>query len=128
MNTNAQKGHGYLRKTKLGLLSGIVLAGAIGGMLLTSTVSADEQPTSPQPAAEATPAKPNSDANADQFAEEVTKTVKADELKAKADEVAAVGVKVTKADEENVGKAEVGETDELKAAAEEKSRCSITGA
>ena len=120
MNTNAQKGHGYLRKTKLGLLSGIVLAGAIGGMLLTSTVSADEQPTSPQPVAEATPAKPNSDANADQFAEEVTKTVKADELKAKADEVAAVGVKVTKADEENVGKAEVGETDELKAAAEEK--------
>lgn len=57
MNTNAQKGHGYLRKTKLGLLSGIVLTGAIGGMLLTNTVSADEQPTSPQPAAEATPTK-----------------------------------------------------------------------
>ena len=121
MNTNSQKGHGYLRKTKLGLLSGIVLAGAIGGMLLTSTVSADEQPTSSQPAAEAASAEPNNDtANTDQFTEEVTKTVKADELKAKADEVAAVGVKVTKADEENVGKAEVGKTDGLKAAAEEK--------
>ena len=121
MNTNSQKkGHGYLRKTKLGLLSGIVLTGAISGMLLTNTVRADEQPTSPQPAVETTPTKPNSDTNADQFAEEVTKTVKSEELKAKADAVAATGVKVTKTDEENVGKAEVGKTDELKAAADEK--------
>ena len=44
-----EKGHGYLRKTKLGLLSGIILTTALGSLFLNGIVSADEQPNSSTP-------------------------------------------------------------------------------
>ena len=112
-----EQGHGFLRKTKLGLLSGIVLTGAFSSLFLTCVVSADEQPnssTSPN-----TVQIPPSETS--QFETETVHTVKETELKAKVEEVKALGVKVSQTEAENVGKAQTpSEVEPLRTTAEEK--------
>lgn len=112
-----EQGHGFLRKTKLGLLSGILLTGALGSLFLTSVVSADEQPNSSTNSNTAqTPPK-----EATQFEAETVHTVKEAELKAKVEEVKALGVSVTQTKTETVGKAQTpSEVEPLRTTAEEK--------
>ena len=112
-----EQGHGFLRKTKLGLLSGILLTGALGSLFLTGVVSADEQPNSSTTSntVQTPPSEPN------QFETETVHTVKETELKAKVDEVKALGVKVIQTETETVGKAQTpSEVEPLRTTAEEK--------
>lgn len=112
-----EQGHGFLRKTKLGLLSGIILTGALSSLFLTGIVSADEQPnSSTSPNTVQTPPSETS-----QFETETVHTVKETELKAKVEEVKALGVKVSQTEAENVGKAQTpSEVEPLRTTAEEK--------
>ena len=112
-----EQGHGFLRKTKLGLLSGIILTGALSSLFLTGVISADEQPNSSTPPnAAQTPPNENT-----QFETETVHKVKETELKAKVEEVKALGVKVTQTETENVGKAQTSsEVVPLRTTAEEK--------
>ena len=112
-----EQGHGFLRKTKLGLLSGIILTGALSSLFLSGVVSADEQPNaSTTPNTAQTPPSENT-----QFETETVHTVKETELKAKVEEVKAFGVSVTQTETENVGKAQTpSEVEPLRTTAEEK--------
>ena len=112
-----EQGHGFLRKTKLGLLSGIILTGALSSLFLTGVVNADEQPNSSTTSN--TVQTPPSENN--QFETETVHTVKEAELKAKVEEVKALGVSVTQTETENVGKAQTSsEVVPLRTTAEEK--------
>ena len=114
------KGHGYLRKTKLGLLSGIILTTALGSLFLNGIVSADEQPNSSTPP-NAAQTPPSETVVQSEYETSTTHTVKETELKAKIEEVKALGVKVTETPTENVGVANSSsEVTHLRATAEEK--------
>ena len=115
-----EKGHGYLRKTKLGLLSGIILTTALGSLFLNGIVSADEQPNSSTPP-NAAQTPPSETVVQSEYETSTTHTVKETELKAKVEEVKASGVKVTETPTENVGVANSSsEVTHLRATAEEK--------
>ena len=115
-----EKGHGYLRKTKLGLLSGIILTTALGSLFLNGIVSADEQPNSSTPP-NAAQTPPSETVVQSEYETSTTHTVKETELKAKVEEVKALGVKVTETPTENVGVANsYSEVTHLRATAEEK--------
>ena len=115
-----EKGHGYLRKTKLGLLSGIILTTALGSLFLNGIVSADEQPNSSTPP-NAAQTPPSETVVQSEYETSTTHTVKETELKAKVEEVKALGVKVTETPTENVGVANSSsEVTHLRATAEEK--------
>ena len=115
-----EKGHGYLRKTKLGLLSGIILTTALGSLFLNGIVSADEQPNSSTPP-NAAQTPPSETVVQSEYETSTTHTVKETELKAKIEEVKALGVKVTETPTENVGVANSSsEVTHLRATAEEK--------
>ena len=115
-----EKGHGYLRKTKLGLLSGIILTTALGSLFLNGIVSADEQPNSSTPP-NAAQTPPRETVVQSEYETSTTHTVKETELKAKVEEVKALGVKVTETPTENVGVANSSsEVTHLRATAEEK--------
>ena len=112
------QGHGFLRKTKLGLLSGIVLTGAFSSLFLSGVVSADEQPNTSTTSniVQTPPSAPNN-----QFETETVHTVKETEQKAKVEDVKALGVSVTQTETENVGKAQTpSEVEPLRTTAEEK--------
>jgi len=114
-----EKGHGYLRKTKLGLLSGIILTTALGSLFLNGIVSADEQPTNTTTSVQ--PSQPAGESSQSEYETSTTHTVKETELKAKVEEVKALGVKVTETPTENVGVANSSsEVTHLRATAEEK--------
>ena len=114
-----EKGHGYLRKTKLGLLSGIILTTALGSLFLNGIVSADEQPTNPTTSVQ--PSQPAGESSQNEFETSTTHTVKETELKAKVEEVKALGVKVTETPTENVGVANSSsEVTHIRTTAEEK--------
>ena len=115
-----EKGHGYLRKTKLGLLSGIILTTALGSLFLNGIVSADEQPNSSTPP-NAAQTPPSETVVQSEYETSTTHTVKETELKAQVEEVKALGVKVTETPTENVGVANSSsEVTHLRATAEEK--------
>ena len=115
-----EKGHGYLRKTKLGLLSGIILTTALGSLFLNGIVSADEQPNSSTPP-NAAQTPPSETVVQSEYETSTTHTVKETELKAKVEEVKDLGVKVTETSTENVGVANSSsEVTHLRATAEEK--------
>ena len=115
-----EKGHGYLRKTKLGLLSGIILTTALGSLFLNGIVSADEQPNSSTPP-NAAQTPPSETVVQSEYETSTTHTVKETELKAKVEEVKALGVKVTETPTENVGVANSSsEVTHLLTTAEEK--------
>ena len=115
-----EKGHGYLRKTKLGLLSGIILTTALGSLFLNGIVSADEQPNSSTPP-NAAQTPPSETVVQSEYETSTTHTVKETELKAKVEEVKALGVKVTETPTEKVGVANSSsEVTHLRATAEEK--------
>ena len=115
-----EKGHGYLRKTKLGLLSGIILTTALGSLCLNGIVSADEQPNSSTPP-NAAQTPPSETVVQSEYETSTTHTVKETELKAKVEEVKALGVKVTETPTENVGVANSSsEVTHLRTTAEEK--------
>ena len=115
-----EKGHGYLRKTKLGLLSGIILTTALGSLFLNGIVSADEQPNSSTPP-NAAQTPPSETVVQSEYETSTTHTVKETELKAKVEEVKALGVKVTETPTENVGVANSSsEVTHLRTTAEEK--------
>ena len=115
-----EKGYGYLRKTKLGLLSGIILTTALGSLFLNGIVSADEQPNSSTPP-NAAQTPPSETVVQSEYETSTTHTVKETELKAKIEEVKALGVKVTETPTENVGVANSSsEVTHLRATAEEK--------
>lgn len=93
-SVNKEQGHGYLRKTKLGLLSGIILTSALSCLFLNGIVSADEQPD--LSARSSSIQTPPSDLNTEnKFETRTIHTVKESELKAKVEEVKALGIKVT---------------------------------
>ena len=75
-----EKGHGYLRKTKLGLLSGIILTTALGSLFLNGIVSADEQPNSSTPP-NAAQTPPSETVVQSEYETSTTHTVKETELK-----------------------------------------------
>ena len=115
-----EKGHGYLRKTKLGLLSGIILTTALGSLFLNGIVSADEQPNSSTPP-NAAQTPPSETVVQSEYETSTTHTVKETELKAKVEEVKALGVKVTETPTENVGVANSSsEVTHIRTTAEEK--------
>ncbi|OAN12383.1 G5 domain-containing protein, partial [Streptococcus sp. CCUG 49591] len=115
-----EKGHGYLRKTKFGLLSGIILTTALGSLFLNGIVSADEQPNSSTPP-NAAQTPPSETVVQSEYETSTTHTVKETELKAKVEEVKALGVKVTETPTENVGVANSSsEVTHLRTTAEEK--------
>ena len=114
-----EQGHGYLRKTKLGLLSGIILTTALGSLFLNGIVSADEQPTNPTTSVQLS--QPAGESSQNEFETSTSHAVKEAELKAKVEEVKALGVKVTETPTENVGVANSSsEVTHLRATAEEK--------
>ena len=119
-----EKGHGYLRKTKLGLLSGIILTMALGSLFLNGVVSANEQPTNPT-----TSVQPSQSAGAsaqNEFETRTTNAVKEAELKAKVEEVKALGITVNETPVENVGTANTpSEVNPLRTTAEEKVNAEI---
>ena len=119
-SVNKEQGHGYLRKTKLGLLSGIILTSALSCLFLNGIVSADEQPD--LSASSSLAQTPPSDLNTENKYETRTiHTVKEDELKAKVEEVKALGIKVTETPAENVGTANTpSDIEPLRTKAEEK--------
>ena len=112
------KGHGYLRKTSFGLVSGILLTSSIFITLGTNPILAvqEEKVDSTENVA------PNGKIEAkDEFVREETVTVKEAALKAKVEEVKTVGVTVEEKPAEAVGVAKT-ETEEasLKKEAETK--------
>ena len=114
-----EKGHGYLRKTKLGLLSGIILTTALGSLFLNGIVSADEQPTNPTTSVQ--PSKPAGESSRNEFETSTSHAVKEAELKAKVEEVKALGITVNETPVENVGTANTSsEVNQLRKTAEEK--------
>ena len=109
------KGHGYLKKTKLGLVSGIILASSLFVSLGSNTfVLAEETNTNSTKNVASNETK-------DEFVREETVTVKEAELKAKVEEVKTAGVTVEEKPAESVGVAKT-ETEEapLKKVAETK--------
>jgi G5 domain protein len=119
-SVNKEQGHGYLRKTKLGLLSGIILTSALSCLFLNGIVSADEQPD--LSASSSSAQTPPSDLNTEnKFETRTIHTVKESELKAKVEEVKALGIKVTEIPAENVGTANTpSDIEPLRTKAEEK--------
>ena len=119
-SVNKEQGHGYLRKTKLGLLSGIILTSALSCLFLNGIVSADEQPD--LSASSSSAQTPSSDSNIENKYETRTiHAVKDSELKAKVEEVKALGIKVTETPAENVGTANTpSDIEPLRTKAEEK--------
>ena len=114
-----EKGHGYLRKTKLGLLSGIILTTALGSLFLNGIVSADEQPTNPTTSVQ--PSQPAGESSQNEFETSTSHAVKEAELKAKVEEVKALGITVNETPVENVGTANTpSEVNPLRTTAEEK--------
>ena len=112
------KGHGYLKKTKLGLVSGIILASSLFVSLGSNTfVLAEETNTN---STENVAPKENNETK-DKFVREETVTVKEAALKAKVEEVKTAGVIVEEKPAEAVGVAKT-ETEEasLKKEAETK--------
>ena len=112
------KGHGYLKKTKLGLVSGIILASSLFVSLGSNTfVLAEETNTN---STENVAPKENNETK-DKFVREETVTVKEAALKAKVEEVKTAGVTVEEKPAEAVGAAKT-ETEEasLKKEAETK--------
>ena len=112
------KGHGYLKKTKLGLVSGIILASSLFVSLGSNTfVLAEETNTN---STENVASNGNNEKK-DEFVREETVPVKEAELKAKVEEVKKSGVNVEKKPAESVGVAKT-ETEEttLKKKAETK--------
>ena len=102
------KGHGYLKKTKLGLVSGIILASSLFVSLGTNTfVLAEETNTN---STENVAPKENNETK-DKFVREETVSVKEAELKAKVEEVKKSGVTVEEKPGESVGVAKT-ETEE----------------
>ena len=102
------KGHGYLRKTNLGLVSSILLASSLFMTLGNNPILAaqEEKVNSTENFA------PNGKTEAkDQFVREETVTVKKAELKAKVEEVKTAGVTVEEKPAESVGVAKT-ETEE----------------
>ena len=112
------KGHGYLKKTKLGLVSGIILASSLFVSLGSNTfVLAEETNTNPT---ENVGSNGKSETK-DEFVREETVPVKEAELKAKVEEVKKAGVNVEEKQDENVGTAKVeSEEAALKKAGETK--------
>ena len=118
-NLSAQvKGHGYLKKTKLGLVSGIILASSLFVSLGSNTVVLAEGTNTNS--AENIASNGNNEKE-DEFVRGETITVKETELKAKVEEVKTAGVTVEKKPTESVGVAKT-ETEEtsLKKKAETK--------
>ena len=114
-----EKGHGYLRKTKLGLLSGIVLTMALGSLFLNSIVSANEQSANPTTSVQ--PSQPAGESSQNEFETSTSHAVKEAELKAKVEEVKALGITVNETPVENVGTANtLSEVNPLRKTAEEK--------
>lgn len=112
------KGHGYLKKTKLGLVSGIILASSLFVSLGSNTfVLAEETNTN---STENVASNGNNEKK-DEFVREETVPVKEAELKAKVEEVKKSGVNVEEKPAESVGVAKT-ETEEttLKKKAETK--------
>ena len=102
------KGHGYLKKTKLGLVSGIILASSLFVSLGSNTfVLAEETNTN---STENVAPKENNETK-DEFVREETVTVKEAALKAKVEEVKTAGVTVEEKPAEAVGVAKT-ETEE----------------
>ena len=102
------KGHGYLKKTKLGLVSGIILASSLFVSLGSNTfVFAEETNTN---SIENVAPKENNETK-DEFVREETVTVKEAALKAKVEEVKTAGVTVEEKPAEAVGVAKT-ETEE----------------
>ena len=102
------KGHGYLRKTNLGLVSSILLASSLFMTLGNNPILAaqEEKVNSTENFA------PNGKTEAkDQFVREETVTVKKAELKAKVEEVKTAGVVIEEKPAESVGVAKT-ETEE----------------
>ena len=100
------KGHGYLKKTKLGLVSGIILASSLFVSLGSNTfVLAEETNTN---STENVAPKKNNETK-DEFVREETVTVKEAALKAKVEEVKTAGVTVEEKPAENIGKAKITE-------------------
>ena len=118
-NLSAQvKGHGYLKKTKLGLVSGIILASSLFVSLGSNTfVLAEETNTN---STENVASNGNNEKK-DEFVREKIVPVKEAELKAKVEEVKKSGVTVEEKPAEAVGSAKT-ETEEasLKKEAETK--------
>ena len=103
------KGHGYLRKTNLGLVSGILLASSLFVSLGSNTfVLAEETNTN---STENVAPKENNETK-DKFVREETVSVKEAELKAKVEEVKKSGVTVEEKPVEVVGTAKT-ETEEV---------------
>ena len=114
-----EKGHGYLRKTKLGLLSGIVLTMALGSLFLNSIVSANEQSANPTTSVQ--PSQPEGESSQNEFETSTSHAVKEAELKAKVEEVKALGITVNEKQVENFGTANtLSEVNPLRKTAEEK--------
>ena len=112
------KGHGYLKKTKLGLVSGIILASSLFVSLGSNTfVLAEETNTN----STGNVASNGNNEKKDEFVREETVPVKEAELKAKVKEVKKSGVNVEEKPAESVGVAKT-ETEEttLKKKAETK--------
>ena len=112
------KGHGYLKKTKLGLVSGIILASSLFVSLGSNRfVFAEETNTN---SIENVAPKENNETK-DEFVREETVTVKEAALKAKVEEVKTAGVTVEEKPAEAVGAAKtVTEEASLKKEAETK--------
>ena len=111
-------GHGYLRKTKLGLVSGIILASSLFVSLGSNTFVLAEETN--RNSTENVESNGKSEAK-DKFVREETVTVKEAALKAKVEEVKTAGVTVEEKPAEAVGAAKT-ETEEasLKKEAETK--------
>ena len=112
------KGHGYLRKTNLGLVSSILLASSLFMTLGTNPILAAQEEK--VDSTENVSPKGKTEVK-DEFVREETVTVKEDELKAKVKEVKTAGVNVEEKPSEAVGTAKT-ETEEasLKKEAETK--------
>ena len=112
------KGHGYLRKTNLGLVSSILLASSLFMTLGTNQILAAQEEK--VDSTENVSPKGKTEVK-DEFVREETVTVKEDELKAKVKEVKTAGVNVEEKPSEAVGAAKT-ETEEasLKKEAETK--------
>ena len=112
------KGHGYLKKTKLGLVSGIILASSLFISLGSNTFVLAEETN--KNSTENVASNGNNETK-DEFVREETITVKETELKAKVEEVKTAGVTVEEKPAESVGAAKT-ETEEttLKKKAETK--------
>ena len=112
------KGHGYLKKTKLGLVSGIILASSLFVSLGCNTfVLAEETNTN---STENVAPKENNETK-DKFVREETVTVKEAALKSKVEEVKTSGVTIEEKPAEVVGAAKTEtEEDSLKKEAETK--------